>query len=422
MSKQTAMNANMTRDEFESYDAAMTSLYGENWHEIPLKRSVFLDVADQLGIRKGCVYSSLKTENRAAHGYYTMTVASAASVTTPAQQQKISVTPVQQEIVNFPTRETPIFSAVSCRADVPEKDREFTKWGHYKDIKQIIQSNEFFPIYISGFSGTGKTMMIKNVCAELKRPFVRVQFTPETSYEDLIGSFRLVAGETSWVDGPVITAMKTPGCVLLLDEIDRSSGSGYLALQGISEGNAVLIQKTGELVHPASGFTIIATGNSKGRGDESGKYNSAQIIDDAFLERFVIDLEQSFPKKRVLESILTKFVKENDTTLFSGADQEQIAKFVDSLARWGEMVAQSFDDEVIDEMISVRRLVHALKTYGIFRNEEKAIQMTINRFDDVNKEAFMDLFKKIHVLPEDSLKQQESADDIDGDDENQSEF
>lgn len=416
---------------FPIFAQKMRQKVGEAWEHKPIKKLIIEDALSECGIDPDRAKSFFGKKNRVSFGYYQMIMREgSAAVQTNNHNHNHNddghSENGENHVVNFPSKKkqrTPkkmvSHEDMTSSVKVPEKDPEFIRWGHHNDIKKVLKSGQFFPIYISGMSGTGKTMMIKNVCAELGRPFVRVQFTPETNYEDLIGSFRLGVDEdssatvTEWVDGPVITAMKTPNCVLLLDELDRSDATGNLALQGMMEGNPILIQKTGEVVEPADGFTVIATGNTKGKSDETGRYNAAQVIDEAFLERFVIDLEQDFPPKSVIKRILERFVSKNQDAFIMIDGDGKLDNFVDSLAKWGEMINKSFKEEVVDDIISIRRLVHALKTFGVFGNELKAIKMTTNRFDDVNKEAFIDLFKKIHDIVED-----ETANNNDDDDDN----
>jgi MoxR-like ATPase len=226
--------------------------------------------------------------------------------------------------------------------------------------------------------------MVEQVCAKTKREFIRVQITPETDEDDLIGGFRLINGNTVFEKGPVIKAMER-GAILLIDEIDRSSNK-ILALQGVLEGNPVLLKKTGELILPAKGFNVIATANTKGRGGDDGRYNAATIIDDAFLERFVATIEQPYPTPSVEKAILKKHCEKYDV------DEES---FVDKLIGWSNIIRKTFADDAIDEVVSTRRLCHIIKTYSIFANRMKSIQLCISRFDGETKEAFLDLYTKI---------------------------
>lgn len=267
---------------------------------------------------------------------------------------------------------------------VPATDDTYIRWGHFKDISQIISAGIFYPTFVTGLSGNGKTMMIEQACAKLNRAFVRVQVTPETDEDDLIGGFRLVDGKTVFFKGPVVHAMEQ-GAILLIDEIDRGSNK-IMALQGVLEGKPVLLKKTGEVVHPKPGFNVIATANTKGRGSDDGRFTAATIIDDAFLERFAITMEQPFPpaktEKRIVANHMKKFGAEDD-------------EFVDRLVTWADVIRKTFDEEAVDEVISTRRLCHITQTFSIFTDRMKAIELCIARFDEDTKLAFLDLYTKV---------------------------
>ena len=267
---------------------------------------------------------------------------------------------------------------------VPATDDTYIRWGHFKDVSQIISAGIFYPTFVTGLSGNGKTMMIEQACAKLNRAFVRVQITPETDEDDLIGGFRLVDGKTVFFKGPVVHAMEQ-GAILLIDEIDRGSNK-IMALQGVLEGKPVLLKKTGEVVHPKPGFNVIATANTKGRGSDDGRFTAATIIDDAFLERFAITMEQPFPpaktEKRIVANHMKKFGAEDD-------------EFVDRLVTWADVIRKTFDEEAVDEVISTRRLCHITQTFSIFTDRMKAIELCIARFDEDTKLAFLDLYTKV---------------------------
>tara|TARA_R110000796_G_scaffold96037_2_gene201492 strand:- start:605 stop:1405 length:801 start_codon:yes stop_codon:yes gene_type:complete len=239
-------------------------------------------------------------------------------------------------------------------------------------------------MYVAGLSGNGKTMMIEQVCANLKREYVRVQITPETDEDDLIGGFRLLNGETVFAKGPVIKAMEA-GAILLIDEIDRGSNK-LMCLQGILEGKPFMIKKTGEVIRPAAGFNVIATANTKGQGDEQGRFIAATIIDEAFLERFTITLEQPYPTAAIEKRIVA-----NHMTKFGVSDTE----FTEKLVQWGQAIRKTFEDGGVDEIISTRRLCHIVQTFSIFSDRMKAIELCVNRFDTDTRGAFIDLYTKI---------------------------
>jgi len=267
---------------------------------------------------------------------------------------------------------------------VPDFDPTFVPWGNFSEIVKVLKSGMFYPTFVSGLSGNGKTFQIEQACAKLNREYVRVQISPETDEDDLIGGFRLIKGETVFQKGPVIKAMEA-GAVLMIDEIDRGTNK-IMCLQGVLEGKPVLIKKTGEVVEPADGFNVIATANTKGKGSEDGRYSGATIIDDAFLERFTITLEQTFPTKATEEKIVMKHMSK-----FEKVDEE----FAKLLVGWADAIRKTFYDEGIDEVISTRRLCHIVQTFSIFGKREKAIALCVNRFDDDTKEAFIDLYEKV---------------------------
>jgi hypothetical protein len=268
---------------------------------------------------------------------------------------------------------------------IPDVDPNFISWGDFTKIKKVITSKQFFPLYISGMSGNGKTMMVEQACAKVKREYVRVQISPETDEDDLIGGFRLINGETVFQKGPVLKAMEA-GCILLIDELDRGSNK-IMCLQGVLEGKPVLVKKTGDVVHPAPGFNVIATANTKGRGADDGRYSAAQIIDDAFVERFVASIDQPFPPFNTELKIIQKHMLSLDIK-----DQDD---FAEKLVSWGAVIRKTYDNEGVDELISTRRLCHIVKALSIFNNRLDAINMCITRFEDETKEAFLDLYTKI---------------------------
>jgi hypothetical protein len=277
-----------------------------------------------------------------------------------------------------------VASIVNDEVFVPDADPTYVPWGHFKDVESIIRSGIFYPTYVSGLSGNGKTLMIEQACARLGREYVRVQITPETDEDDLIGGFRLINGETVFNKGPVIKAMER-GAILLIDEIDRGSNK-IMSLQGVMEGKPVLIKKTGEMVRPAPGFNIFATANTKGQGSDDGKFIAATIIDEAFLERFTITMEQPYAALATERKILMKHMEK-----FGKVDKD----FAANLVVWSETIRKTFEDGGVDEVISTRRLCHIVQSYSIFDNKMKALELCISRFDTDTKEAFLDLYTKV---------------------------
>ena len=298
------------------------------------------------------------------------------------------IKPVEQPIVNSNVVAMAPQSVVNKERTYATIDPTFVPWGSFSDVKKVIQSEMFYPIYISGLSGNGKTFMVEQACAKLKKEFIRVQINPETDEDDLIGGFRLVNGETVFSKGPVLKAMEN-GAILLLDEIDRATNK-IMCLQGILEGKPVLVKKTGEVVEPAPGFNIIATANTKGKGSEDGRFTAASIIDEAFLERFTISIDQQYPSAAIEKKIVIKHFEKFGVNI-----NDDIEEFTSKLIDWADIIRKTFYDDGVDEVISTRRLCHIVQTYSIFNDRMKAINLCIARFDEDTKEAFLDLYTKV---------------------------
>ena len=267
---------------------------------------------------------------------------------------------------------------------VPVPDSTFVKFGSFADVKRILTSKQFYPTFITGLSGNGKTFGVEQACAQLKRELIRVNITIETDEDDLIGGFRLVNGETVWHNGPVIEALER-GAILLLDEIDLASNK-VLCLQPILEGKGIFLKKIGRFVSPAKGFNVIATANTKGKGSDDGRFIGTNVLNEAFLERFPVTFEQDYPSPVVEKRILGGIAANLGIT-----DTDFIARLVD----WGDIIRKTFYDGGIEEIISTRRLVHIVRAYSIFNDKMKAIQVCVNRFDDETKQAFLELYDKV---------------------------
>ena len=292
---------------------------------------------------------------------------------------------------------------------VPDKDPVFVPWGYFKDIKKIVSSKAFYPIFVTGLSGNGKTMNVSQACAAANRECIRVNITIETDEDDLLGGYRLQDGQTVWQDGPVIEAMKR-GALLLLDEIDLASNK-IMCLQPILEGNGVFLKKINQFVKPAKGFNVIATANTKGQGSDDGKFIGTNILNEAFLERFPITIEQAYPSNKIEEKILLNVM--SDKKLTSTVDSE----FAKSLVTWADIIRKTYYEGGVDELISTRRLVHIVEAFSIFKNKMKAIEMCTNRFDLDTKTSFLDLYTKIDAgedvaswLNDDFVPEEESDD------------
>jgi MoxR-like ATPase len=330
-------------------------------------------IADQVGISHKDVDKIFNLGQKVRYGVYNL---------------QAVILPFQNKQPQIYTKESPkvqnVQSVMNDEIFVPEQDPYFVRWGHFSDVEAIVASNLFYPVYVTGLSGNGKTMMVEQACAKAKKQYLRVQITPETDEDDLIGGFRLVNGETVFAEGPVIKAMKT-GALLLIDELDRGSNK-IMCLQGVLEGKPVLIKKTGEIVKPADGFNVIATANTKGQGSDDGKFIGTNVLNEAFLERFPITFEQSYPKPAVEEKIL------NSTLKASGKSDKDFCK---KLVTWADVIRKTYFDGGVDEIISTRRLVHIIQAYAIFGKKMKAVEVCTNRFDDDTKNSFIELYTKV---------------------------
>ena len=267
---------------------------------------------------------------------------------------------------------------------VPSKFEGFVPWGHFKDIKQIVKSGIFYPVFVTGLSGNGKTLMIEQVHSEMKKELIRVNITIETDEDDLLGGFRLVNGETKFVPGPVIEAMER-GCTLLLDECDLGSNK-LMCLQPVLEGKGVYLKKVNKWVTPKDGFNVMATANTKGKGSEDGRFIGTNILNEAFLERFAITIEQPYPASSVEKKIVLGSMKK-----YGVVDED----FATNLVTWSEVIRKSFFDGGVDELISTRRLDHIAKSFSIFKDKQKSIELCVARFDEDTKVSFLDLYSKI---------------------------
>lgn len=267
---------------------------------------------------------------------------------------------------------------------IPEVDDTFVKFGSFNDLKKIVSSKLFYPTFITGLSGNGKTFGVEQVCAQLGRELIRVNITIETDEDDLIGGFRLVNGETVWHNGPVIEALER-GAILLLDEIDLASNK-ILCLQSVLEGNGVFLKKIGRFVKPRTGFNVFATANTKGKGSDDGRFIGTNVLNEAFLERFPVTYEQDYPAPSIEKKILGRIASTLGVT-----DTDFLNRLVD----WADIIRKTFYDGGIEDIISTRRLVHIVRAYSIFNDKAKAMKVCINRFDDETKQSFLELYDKV---------------------------
>ena len=279
---------------------------------------------------------------------------------------------------------SPSVESVAEKNLVPETDNTFVKFGSFADVKKILQSKQFYPTFITGLSGNGKTFSVEQACAQLGRELIRVNITIETDEDDLIGGFRLVDGNTVWHNGPVVEALER-GSILLLDEIDLASNK-ILCLQSVLEGKGVFLKKIGRYVNPAKGFNVIATANTKGKGSDDGRFIGTNVLNEAFLERFPVTFEQDYPSPRIEQKILA------GVAASIGVED---TNFINRLVDWGDIIRKTFYDGGVDEIISTRRLVHIVRAFSIFNDKAKAIQVCVNRFDDETKQSFIELYDKV---------------------------
>ena len=295
------------------------------------------------------------------------------NMVSPEKTEEVSLA---TNVIEFPKNVTESY--------VPSKVGNYVKFGHYGDVKTIKKSGQFYPVFITGLSGNGKTMMIEQVHADLKKELFRVNITIETDEDDLIGHYALIDGKTVWQDGPVVLAMER-GATLLLDEVDLASNK-IMCLQPVLEGNGIYVKKINRYIKPAKGFTVIATANTKGRGSDDGKFIGTNILNEAFLERFPITMEQPYPALSVEKKIVLGSMEK-----YGSVDNE----FATNLITWADVIRKTFYDGGVDEVISTRRLDHIVKAFAIFSDKMKSIELCVARFDEDTKASFMDLYTKI---------------------------
>jgi MoxR-like ATPase len=318
-----------------------------------------------------------KPQYKCGHGKYQLP-------TEESEVTQVVSKPIQPVQTPEQTSVNLIANAFEVQNLVPSKFEGFVPWGHYNTIKQISKSGMFYPVFVTGLSGNGKTLMIEQIHAELKKELIRVNITIETDEDDLLGGFRLVNGETKFVPGPVIDAMER-GCTLLLDECDLGSNK-LMCLQPVLEGKGVYLKKVNKWVTPKQGFNVMATANTKGKGSEDGRFIGTNVLNEAFLERFAITIEQPYADKRVEGKIVIGSMNK-----YGKVDE----KFADNLVTWAEVIRKTFYEGGVDEIISTRRLDHVVKAYSIFKDKVKAIDLCVARFDDDTKESFLNLYSKI---------------------------
>ena len=341
-------------------------------------RTEIKKICSELGL-SGAQWFTKEDSNRVGRGLYKVPVAGASAIQMTAQ-----VLPMVKPVEKSENRIQNVSTDLEETDLVPKVYKNYVAFGNFDDVLSIVQSNRFFPVFISGHSGNGKTMSVEQACAKAKRKFVCVSMTPETDESDLLGNYVLINGNMEWRDGPVTTAARQ-GAVLCIDEIDYGA-QNLSCLQRVLEGKPFMLKKKGELIVPTPGFTVFATANTKGKGSDDGRYMFTNVLNEAFLERFRNTMEQDWPpvatERKIIRKELSSVGREDDD-------------FADKLVTWADVIRKTFADGGCDEVISTRRLVHIVETFGIFGDKMKAIGMCLNRFDDDTKASFVDLYTKV---------------------------
>jgi MoxR-like ATPase len=364
-----------------------TGMYGDDPRTI--SKDEVKQVAKDNGISS--LYRILNANNLADNGEYHFPPVGKSVVGGATKTKRVVKAPKVQKVVKAPVAPQPTVT-LTANSDgftenlTPEVDSLFVPFGNFKTVHQILKSGMFYPTFITGLSGNGKTYMVEQACAKAKREVIRVNFTVETDEDDLIGGFRLVNGETKFFKGPVIKAMER-GAVLLCDEIDLANPAKVMCLQSILEGKGYFIKKTGEFIAPADGFNIVATANTKGKGSDDGRFIGTNILNEAFLERYPVTFEQEYPSNAIERKIIGKVAE--------SLELEDADEFLGKLVDWADIIRKTFYDQGVDEIISTRRLVHIVRAFAIFGDRMTSIEMCTNRFDDETKMAFLDLYTKV---------------------------
>ena len=374
-SSSEVQNMNLNANHYRFLDAAAEQFP----NQVEFSKSTVKKICLTAGIPKPS-WLFRNPQFKAGYGTYSIE-----SVVPQNYNQVVPVQAVQTvETVSVPTSTVGMNVLDENISVIPTKMDNYVPFGHFKDLKSILQSGVFFPVFITGLSGNGKTLMVEQICAKLQKELFRVNITIETDEDDLIGSNTLINGNIVFKEGPVLKAMRK-GAVLLLDEVDLASNK-IMCLQSILEGGGYLIKKTGEFVKPADGFTVVATANTKGKGSEDGRFIGTNILNEAFLERFAICLEQEYPPVTTEKKIV-----KGDFAILGVSDDE----FADKLVDWADVIRKSFYEGAVDEVISTRRLVHIAKAFSMFNDKLKSIEVCLARFDEDTKASFLDLYTKV---------------------------
>jgi MoxR-like ATPase len=343
-----------------------------------VSRTEIKEISKQLGITSQ--WYTKDPDNRVGRGQYKVPNSSFS----PVIEMSAQVLPMTKPVDKSENRIQNVQTDLESSDLIPKSYKNYVPFGNFEDVLAIVNAHRFFPVFVTGHSGNGKTMSIEQACAKAKRKFVCVSMTPETDESDLLGNYVLINGNMEWRDGPVTTAARQ-GAVLCIDEIDYGA-QNLSSLQRVLEGKPFMLKKKGELISPAPGFTVFATANTKGKGSDDGRYMFTNVLNEAFLERFRTTMEQEFPPVKTERKIIEK-----ELTSVGRADNE----FAEKLVTWADVIRKTFADGGCDEVISTRRLVHIVETFGIFGDKMKAISLCLNRFDDDTKASFLDLYTKV---------------------------
>jgi midasin (ATPase involved in ribosome maturation) len=402
------MTKKFSKKQLEFIQAAR-SVYGNEIDR--MGRSAILDICAQFNLNEP-QWMIKRENNTGQRGIYYLPMLETKASVKPASVNKTDTPtdePKFENILAMTNKNNDVSSKKIALSDsvyentIPSRDKNFVRFGIYKDLHTIIASRQFYPVFISGLSGNGKSFTPEQICAELKIPFFRVNIQKHTNEDDLLGGFRLVNGQTVWFDGPVTQAAEVGG-LLVLDEIDYGSAE-LTCLQGVLEGKPFLIKKVNKIVVPKRGFNIVATANTKGQGDQVGKFVFTNVMNEAFLERFAVTLTQEYPPEGTEEKILKNYFKSlevNDTVY---------GDFPQKLVKWANANRDTFRQNGITEVISTRRLVHIVKAFTMFNDRKKAVEICLNRFDDESRSALFDLYKKIDAAPVEVAKVKEAEAD-----------
>jgi MoxR-like ATPase len=364
----------MTVENRAAFEQALFAAFPEAKTSGTVSRSQIVQVMETIGTKK---YPTWLMSNRVGRGLY-------------AVSGNAALKPVET------FNESVVVDYTDSKSLIPSVDKNYVPFGNYKDLEKIITSELFYPVFISGPTGNGKSTSIEQICAKRKRPLIRINFNSMTDEDQLIGSKTLVDGNVQVIEGPLLIAMRN-GIPILLDEIDAGNSNTLMCLQPILEGKPYYFKLKNELIYPKAGFNIFATANTKGKGSDDGRYIGTNVLNEAFLERFAVTFDQDYPDQKIELKIVTNLMKS-----FNVLDEQ----FANDLIKWADSIRRTFKEGGVDENITTRRLIHIVRAFAIFDNKKKAIELCTNRFDDATRIAFLDLFDKLSNVETDDLSTQ----------------